>query len=344
MHRLATATLLLWMAACSAPKPQPATAVAGPVPSLLPAPVPSGESAPLSEAQLRAELASADDPAPAALELGRRLDAEERLGEALLILDTARARKPQDPALLVARAGVLRDLGRRREALRDLAAAIAAAVDPVQPGLLFEWAELAAFDHQQEEGQRALLRLRSGFADSSFVATHADEITQLERALVRDEALEPVRVRDLLGDLRGSASADRRGEAFALLQRAGGAIAARAVAVILADSDPHLRSRGVISAEVGKAQLVEFCAIALADPSPLVRTAGAGRAAALPAEDAAALLLPTLAAETDAPTFVALHTALRRATGTAVDLDASAVNDPAARAAVVAEWRRQWER
>lgn len=306
---------------------------------------PAGEVGPTGEAELRAQLATAADPTGPALELARLLDVEERLAEALLAVDVARRRRPGEPLLQIARAGILRDLGRRAEALRELTAVLDRTGDgAVEAGLLFEWAELAALENDLPLARRAVARLQTECAGDEFTSRHGDEVAQLTAVLASDQHLVPTRVRDLLGDLRGNASADRRLESFTRLSSIGGEVAARAVTAILDDPDPRLRSQGVRAAPVAAAVLAEFCALALSDPAAAVRAAGAERTTALPSAEAAVLLLPTLAAETDPEAFAALHAALRQVTGTGVDVTAEAMADAAARAAVVTEWRTQWER
>jgi anthranilate phosphoribosyltransferase len=73
-----------------------------------------------------------------------------------------------------------------------------------------------------------------------------------------------------------------------------------------------------------------------------VRRAATARASELPAQQAIDLLLPTLAAEQDPDTFVALNVALRARAGTGPELTAAAAADAAARSAVVSTWRQRW--
>lgn len=352
MPRSAAASLGFLLACCAAPEAPPdggfgdaGYTVLDPTP-----PSPVAETAPGNEGDLRRELASAGDPTEAALELVRLLDREERLPEALLVLDVARQKRPAEAALLVARAGVLRDLGRRAEALQDLTAAVAgAAAGAVAPALLFEWAELAALHGEFAVARTALDRLLgegAGVAarEQAFLAQHRDEVARLQECLANRQRLRPARVRDLLGELRGGAVPADRLQAFTVLQKIGGPIGERAVAAILGDADPDLRAAGVRAAAVATATLPEFCAVALTDPAAAVRAAGAERAASLPQAEAVALLLPILRSETDAMAFAALHQALRQSTGTGAALTAAAAADPAVRAQHVLQWRSQWEK
>src|SRR5262245_33444249 len=123
MPRAFAATLGWILAACAAPTPSPPMVFGGERDILVepPSPSPSGETTNASEAELRARLARDDDPTEAAIELARLLDREGRQAEALLAIDTA-LQRAAGPMLQIARAGVLRDLGRRSEALAQLTA------------------------------------------------------------------------------------------------------------------------------------------------------------------------------------------------------------------------------
>jgi hypothetical protein len=343
MRRSAAAVLSLLCASCAAPEPNPTAFGALPESLVDPPPAPAGEVG-ATEAELRSELASATDPTDAALLLARLLDREERIGESLAVLDVALRRRPHEPALVVARAGVLRDLGRRGQAIAALEQLRASAGPALHPGLLFELTEMVWLEGDQARARVLLLALETGYAGHEWLVLHQQDVGELRSALETGAPPQAARVRDLLGDLRGSSDSARRCRAFEALVSLGGDAAVRAVAAILDDADPELRRRGVLAAEVPGADLAEFCAMALSDPAAPVRIAGAGRTVELPAGEAAALLLPTLAAETDADAFAALHEALRRVTGGGAVLPAGAATDAAVRAATVAEWRARWER
>src|SRR5262249_26570036 len=143
MPRLKLASACLLLAACNAPEARPGPAFREPPeqlgPQLAPlarAPAPAAETDAPTEAALRDQLRSAADPARAGLQLTRVLDAEDRLPEALVVLDQALARRPADPLLEVARAGVLRDLGRRDDAVAALRALLQrAGPAKLHPGL-----------------------------------------------------------------------------------------------------------------------------------------------------------------------------------------------------------------
>jgi hypothetical protein len=345
MPRAFAATLGSILAACAAPAPAPQT-VFGEHDDLVEArqPSPAGETAVANEAELRARLARDDDPTDAAIELARLLDREDRQTEALLAIDAA-LRRATGPVLQIARAGVLRDLGRRSEALAQLTAvADGPAGGRLQPSLLFEWAELAALEDDLGLARRALRRLDAAPGAAAFAQERQTELDALRQALAAGTRLVPVRVRDVLGELRGNSDPAARRAAFLALFALGGDPARTAVAAILDDPDPELRSLGVRSAQVPAASVADFCAVALSDPAPAVRRAGAERAAVLPAAEAAALLLPTMASEADAAAFVAMHATLQKITGTGAELTAAAAADPALRASLVAQWRAQWER
>lgn len=298
-----------------------------------------------TEAELRSQLARAEDPTESAILLARRLEAEERQQEALFVLDTALRRRPTGTLLRAERAAVLRDLGRRGEALAVLEELCAGAdAAATAPPLLFELAELQWLEGRREASRATLDALRRHHAAEPWTAQAAPRLAALEHDLETAERPTRLSVRDLLGNLRGAAAPADRQRAFDLLASVGGEARARAHAVILADEDPLLRARGVALAEIAPSRLAEFCASFLADPAPLVRAAAAGRTADLSAAEALALLLPSMAAEESAEAFLAMNAALRHLTGSGRELTPAAAEDAGSRAAVVAEWRRRWER
>jgi tetratricopeptide (TPR) repeat protein len=350
--KLASACLLL--AACNAPEARPGPAFREPPEQIgLPlgtlggpsgnAPAPAAETDAPTEAELRDQLRSAADPTPAALQLARVLDAEERLPEALAVLDQALGRRPSDPLLEVARAGVLRDLGRRDQALAALRALLQrAGPAKLHPGLLYELAEIEFVEGETAAAKATLNSLRQEHADDPWLRGSAAELSLLQRQV--DAGGRPVRLtsRDLLGNLRGAAAAAERARALEQLLPLGGLVAARAQAIAAADRAPEVRAAAVRQCVVDGAVLPEMIAVGLADPEPSVRRAAATRARELPAQQAIDLLLPTLAAEQDAETFAALNGALRASAGGGPELTAAAAADPAARSAAVSAWRSQW--
>ena len=342
--KLASACLLL--AACNAPEARPGPAFREPPEDLGPpgaSPAPAAETDGPTEAELRDQLRSAADPVPAALQLERVLDAEERLPEGLAVLDEALARRPGDPQLEVARAGVLRDLGRRDQAVAALRALLErAGPAKLHPGLLFELAEIEFVQGETAAAKATLNSLRQEHADDPWLRASAAELSQLQRQV--DAASRPVRLapRDLLGNLRGAADAAERARALEQLLALGGLNAARAQAIAAIDRAPEVRAAAVRQCVVDGAVLPEVIAVGLADPAPSVRRAAAARASELPPQQAIALLLPTLAAEQDPETFAALNVVLRAVTGAGPELTAAAAADPAARSAVVSAWRQRW--
>jgi hypothetical protein len=348
MDRPSLATACLCLAACGATDGRHSELPAAHAGSLLaptatPPPAPAAETAGRTEAELRAQLAVGDDPVAAALALVHALDTEERLSEALPVLDRALERRPGEPSLLVARAGVLRDLGRRHLAVAELGTLLGIAGDAaVHPGLLFELAELQWLEGDRSGSMATLSRIRQAHARHDWLREHADELDGLQQELEHAPGPLRLRARDLLGNLRGCPDALERLRALETLVRLGGAVAARAAAAGLADDDPLVRAAAVRHAEVVDEALPELCATALADPAALVRGAGAARAAALTPANAIALLLPVLAAESDADAFVAECAALRRATRSGESVSSERAADPAARAALVEELRARW--
>jgi len=336
----------LCLAACTAVEVRTGAAFGDVGRSLVAASAPSWELTPVpreTEATLRSRLANDVDPSAAALELVWRLQREERHGEALYVVETALRRRPQVMPLEATRAGLLRDLGRRHEAVAALVVLRAAVgVGNMHPGMLFELAELQWLEGDGQAGQQTLAGLVEHHAEHGWTSSRTVDLAELERAL-RAPAPDRMSMRDLLGNLRGCPDSLERLGAFEALVALGGEGRVRAEAVMLDDRDPLLRARGVSQANVRPAVLAGFCAAALTDSESLVRAAGAARTSGLPPAEAAALLLPVMAAETSAEAFCVMHAVLRQVSGIGNDLSTNAATDPARRAAVLAEWRRQWE-
>ncbi|MEC7584537.1 MAG: hypothetical protein VYE77_09475 [Planctomycetota bacterium] len=295
-----------------------------------------------TEARLRSRLVTDADPTDVALELVWLLDRSERHAQALAVLDAALRRVPDAPALLAARAGVLRDLGQRHEAVAVLVSLREReGVEALHPGLLVELVELQVMEGLRQAGQQTLAGLRAHHADHEWVLDRGAELVALEVALQASRP-DQIRVRDLLGNLRGCPDPAERLLALDALLQVGGEARVRAEAVALDDSDPRVRARAVAQAQIPIEVLAEFCAVALSDPAVAVRVAGAGRATALPAVQAAALLVRAMAVEDSPEVFCALDAVLRRMAGTGNQLSVDAAGDPVQRAAVLAEWRKQW--
>jgi tetratricopeptide (TPR) repeat protein len=300
------------------------------------------EAAIPTEAQLRGRIAHDEDPTPAALALVRQFDAEERLPEALQVLETALERKPSDSALRVARAGVLRDLGRRREAAEALAELLTLqGPERLHPGLLFELAELQTLEGNLSAANATLRMLRQAHGNAEWTHRASGDLTTLDRAV---ESGRPVRLlaRDLLGNLRGAPLSGDRLSALRELVRLDPELAARAVAIAGGDLDPEVRAESLHLAVVDAGIMPELVAAGLADRAPQVRLAAVQRAHELAAAESADLLLAALASEQDAGVFTALHGALHKLDPHGPELKTTVAEDPAARAVLVAAWRQRW--
>lgn len=345
MRRPTTALWLLLTAGCAAPETGEVSAFGGGSESLVPPPAPAVEVAPpRTEAELRNDLATGGDPVGAALALVALFDVEERLPESLLVIASAATRAGEVPPLMAARAGVLRDLGRRREA-----AEILHRLQREQPrhfgaGLWLELAELEYLEGRREAAGEAMRQLRAQVEAGPFVQAHDFEIRTLEQSIALAAPARSVRVRDLLGDLRGAEDPARRVLVFRLLHEQGGEAASRAACIAVGDPDARVRSAGVAAAAVDRSLLPDFCAKALSDPESPVREAGARRCAALPRDEAATLLLPVLASERDAIAFSAEHEVLRELFGTAEPLSPAAALDEGVRKETVAFWQERFAR
>jgi hypothetical protein len=306
------------------------------------APAPAAAPPPADEAALREALANAPDPADAALALVAQLTYAERHREALAVLDAAQRRLDSGP-LQIARAGVLRDLGQRHaavRALRDLRDAAGAGA--LHPRLLFELAELEWLEGELDAAAATLLQLAAVHGEDAWTQAHRTEWQAAAAAIARGEVPRRMRLRDLLGNLRGAPLATERVAVLAQLQGSlppnASAFRDRAVAIALGDEAGAVRARAVRLAQPGADVAAAFCAEALADPDPLVRQAAADRAAPLLGERAIEPLAAALAAESDPATFAQLHAALA-----ALVPDAPAAvdaTDADARAGLLARWRQ----
>ena len=297
------------------------------------------------ETTLRRELAAASDPAPAALELMGLLCDLERHQEALAVADAA-LRRTEAPELVVARAGVLRDLGQRHEAVAVLLALRSQHGDKaLHPGLLFELAELQVLEGAPAAARATLAALRQVHADDSWLLTAAPQLQALEGELERPGGPLQVRIRDLLGNLRGAPSPYVRQIALEQLlaaelpDSARLPLQAQVVAIGVGDESPAVRARTLQLAPLQPAAMAELLSAALQDPAPLVRAAAAGRAAGCLGSAGIAVLRDQLATETDPATFTALHAALRELEPGRPPLSFGAADTAAGRAAAAA-WNR----
>lgn len=345
--RLPTRCLL----ACLAALPTPAGCTGGPARSVAvraaapspaspvaaepePAPVPALPGAPVA----------ADEDAIAALE-GRVADLahEERWDEAFAVVGAEAA----DVRVQALRAELLRDVGRRHEALalwRRIVAQVGA--DRVDAATLAAIAGLERMEGERDAAMRTLASLRARGTTDPWVAAHDAELRRLHAELAAGLPIRSVSARDLLGNLRGAPAAEERARALAALlaSDAGGAEAtaalrARAVLVAVGDADAGVRAAAVAAWRPDGEAVEDFCAHALADDSARVRLAAVPHVRLLDAPRAVALLLRRLAVETDATVFGALHGAMREATG-ATDVAAPLAGaGPDERDAVVARWR-----
>ncbi|MBL9078999.1 MAG: hypothetical protein JNL08_15960 [Planctomycetes bacterium] len=302
-----------------------------------------------TERQLRHELAHAADPTAAALELADLLCALERHRDALDAIDAALARRDA-PALRVCRAGVLRDLARRPEAVAELQAlARQHGAASLHPGLLFECAELQWLLGDAAAAQATLAELQRVHAADPWVEANATALRGLADELATASAPPVARVRDLLASLRGGVSpADRvrlLTELCRLADRETGPrreyLRSRAIAIACADESPAVRARAVQLAEVRGEDAADFCRTALADDAALVRQVAAERCPALAGDDAVPWLLAALAAETDGFAFAAMHAALAVLVPGGPELPSGLAGDAATRSAVTAAWRQR---
>ena len=312
----------------------------------------AGEAIDATERQLRHELARAADPTEAALELAGMLCGLERHREALAAVDAALARA-DTPALHVCRAGVLRDVGRRRDAVDELLALRARhGAEGLHPALLFECAELQWMLRDADGAAETLRELERVHAGDPWREENRFAIDGLADEMRTRTAPPTVRVRDLLADLRGGDVAAQRvrllDELCRIADHEGGTpgdnLHTRAIAIASADPSAAVRARAVQLGRPRQPDVAPFCEAALADAAPLVRQVAAQRCPDLAGGDAVPWLLDAASREHDAAAFLAMHGALSALVNGGPDLFPAAANDADTRAAVVTAWRERCRR
>jgi len=308
------------------------------------------------ESDLRERLAKAADPAPAAIELAALLGDNERHEEALAVLAEAR-RRSSDARLRIAQASVHRDLGQRHLAVAELRAVCREqGALALHPGLLFEFAELLWLEGEPEAAKATLAELRNAHADDVWCQRNAGTLRALELEIAAQTTPSCVRIRDLLGNLRGApveivrlrtledlvALAGSNGKASPAARAASWHdLRERAIAIACGDPSPTLRARAIQLAEPGPEQRATFFQLALADPSALVRRHAAECAAAKLGEGARRLLLDSLEQEQDVEAFLGIHAALASIAVDAPLLSLAECGDAERRAATIQYWKRQ---
>ncbi|MBL8754672.1 MAG: hypothetical protein JNK15_15315 [Planctomycetes bacterium] len=298
------------------------------------------------ERDLRHELALATDPTAAAIELAAWLARDERHAEALQVVDTARTRSNHHD-LRILRADLLRDLGQRHAAVAELRALrTELGVDRMPPELLFDLAELEALEGNHPAAAATLQVLGTVHARDPWVV----DATAKRQALAAEIAggrPTTVKVRDVLGNLRGAPFADDRLQALERLVRVrlgddqDDSIHQLAVVIALGDPAEAVRAHAVAHADPVPDQRLEFLAAALADSSSLVRRRALSRAVDWRQDGTVPLLLAWLDRETDAATFVQVCDALRAFTPELPATSLPAASSSSGRAAVAIDYRRR---
>ncbi|MEO6597702.1 MAG: hypothetical protein ABIP94_23400 [Planctomycetota bacterium] len=301
------------------------------------------------ERALRHALATSPEASAPALELMGLLCALERHAEALGVVLEAQKRST-DPTLQVAKAGLLRDLGRRhlavqalRELLRDHGAI------GLHPSLLFELAELEWLEGKPEASKGVLATLEAVHGVDPWCCDNRRSLEALTQEMQRTGSPSRVRVRDLLGNLRGAATVVARIRALEELavatiegdEAAGADLHQRAIAIAGADESPSVRARAVQLACLPSETGAIFCRTALNDAAAIVRWCAAARAPEWLGPAGIPLLLDHLANEDDAAAFTALHGALAKLSPPGPTLPRTGLDGATARAGVVKAWRDQ---
>lgn len=343
MQRLVVAAACLALGSCTAPEQKTTSAFGGAEASLVAKAEAGAEQRPAAIVEAMTPAAPTTDPAadPTAELLSEvaRLDAGEEHAQALRLLEEAIGRSSHSAELCAAKAGVLRDLGRRADAFRELSVLRDRDEGAFGPGLWFELADLACGLGEFDCAAAALASMRATVDGATYAAVREVDVQALERCVSRRETPRAVRVRDLLGDLRGAADPVRRLAALRLLERQPEAVRDLAHRIASVDADGSVRASVVTGARLERDREAEFCAVALTDPDSRVRRAGAARAATLAASDRVPLLIAALAAESDPETFAALDAGVCLGTDL-VPMDERQAQDAAQRAALVTRRRK----
>jgi len=272
------------------------------------------------EQDLRQELSVASDPTDCALELAGLLADLERHREALAVLTTARQRSANQ-SLRVAIAGVHRDLGQRHLAVAALEAVLIEEGSlAMSPALQLELAELQWLEGSPAAALATTSGLRRAHADGPWFAQHAAAVQALELEVGTQAAPTKVRVRDLLGNLRGAPGPLVRlrtleellklADGLPTSRRSGGmSIVDRTLAIGLADEAGVVRARAI---QLGAPRVAEpelLFRAALRDADPMVRTVTAAASAERLQTAALPQLIEAIAAEQDPKVFRAIHEA-----------------------------------
>ncbi len=342
----------------AAPEPAPLTSKPQPVGPVEATFVPATTAAPTDaeshaqaladERSWREQLANASDPTEAALALAAMLVAEERCAEALTVIDTA-LQRVRPSALRVARAGLWRDLGQRHLAVSELRALRRdAGAGAMHARVLLELAELEWLEGERDAAAATLRELQAEHGTDArwheLAAGHqrlADEIAAGTHSRMR--------IRDLLGNLRGAPIVTERMAVLAQLlavdqlnERERADLCERVLAITFADESPAVRARALQLANVAPELAHDVCAAGLTDEAALVRQVAVDRAIAWLGSGARDLLLTSMACEGDPAAFRTIDGALAGLFG---GLFGKAPSEPAAadtaegRARILAAWR-----
>ena len=332
----------LLLAACAAPPPNPPP----PAPASRPGPAeiaaPGTPPAARTEADLRTRLAEAADPRPAAFALVDLLVADERLSEAVAVVEAAQQRRPAKELALL-RCRLLFDLARFDVAAHELRFLIATSPEP---RLRYELAEaeraLGHLDACAAELEHLLTEDRA----TEFVQQRLEVLQQIAKE-VREELRAGKRLswsaKELLATLRGSPSVTRRLHALDTLALEGGPAATRGLQLALADAEPSVRARALRIYVQAADEPLTVVELGLADAAWIVRGTAADLALTLAPAQARGPLLEALAREQNPYVYRRLHEAALGLTHAAVRLAPEGENDPKMRAALAAAWKEAWK-
>ena len=289
--------------------------------------------------------AAAGDEAPG-LRLASFLAASERFDEALHVLDMMLSSR-RTSSVLVARAGVFRDLARSDAAMSDLEEVVRRRGRAgVTAGTLFELVQvqwLAGATIEAAKTMDDLLRLH---VDSEFLARNRARVDDWHVRVQRPEGLvESGDLRDAFALLRAAPQVTARLQMLDALAPEVIAdderreVRLRAIAVACGDDSAAVRTRSVQLAAVAGISAPAFWRAAVADADRMVRRAAANACVKLKRRDFGQLLLAAIEVEPDPDVFLALHVSLGKLLGVPpTSCDPHKSED---RQRAILHWRRQ---
>ena len=286
---------------------------------------------------------------------GQRVAAAELLAEfesktgdfesALAALDAVLDEVPDEPDLVIAKAGIFADQLRHDEAM----ALLDRQGHRVSSATL---AQTRAVLHRQHGDLTAAVAMLTEAIDKHAVdATMAPALSELQamRTEIDSErvrrARSSLRVREILGRLRYARQPVERVEAVRMLCKGGtNEVVQATVRWALLDAEDVVRIAAIQAGLPRCDNAVELVSSGLQDRAPLVRSASAAAALRQPPRGVYPLLVTAIERETDPAAFRSLHRALCTVSGRDLDLPFDGERNEAIRQRLAEAWRGEFSR